>query len=194
MNKFKPIIAPRNEKPVLAFIGSISLKWQGFDKIIEIADMIPECTIKIIGESKNKTNIIRRNIVLLGHREKSVYTQLLADVDVCIATLSLYKKRMEEACPLKVREYLAFGITVIIGYKDTDFPNPVNFLLQLENNENNVRYSISKIRTFIETSMGKRVPRKEIERIDSHKKERDRLSFLEQIYSNNKHEKNLKNE
>ena len=70
----------------------------------------------------------------------------MSAADVAIGTLSLHTKQMEEACPLKVREYLAWGLPVIIGYKDTEFPAPdTAFLLQLPNNPTNVHDHLDQI-------------------------------------------------
>jgi hypothetical protein len=53
--------------------------------------------------------------------------------DIGIGTLSLYKKKMEEAAPLKVRSYLAKGIPVVIGYKDTDLWEELPFVYKIKN-------------------------------------------------------------
>jgi hypothetical protein len=88
---------------------------------------------------------------------------------------------MEEACPLKVREYLAYGIPTIIGYKDTDFPNGAPFLLCLPNTPDNVEKNLDRIEAFVLSWKGKRVPRSEIEHLDLKVKEEKRIIFIEEV-------------
>jgi hypothetical protein len=89
---------------------------------------------------------------------------------------------MQEACPLKTREYLAYGLPVVIGYKDTDFPRGEDFLLQLPNREDNVRQELPAIREFVLRWKGKRVPRDAIAHIDGVTKELARLEFFSSLH------------
>jgi hypothetical protein len=88
---------------------------------------------------------------------------------------------MNEACPLKVREYLAYGLPIIIGYSDTDFLERPDFILTLPNHENNVNESLSEIEKFVLKWKGKRVPRDMITHIDICEKEKQRLSFFQSV-------------
>ena len=94
---------------------------------------------------------------------------------------------MQEACLLKVMEYLAYSLPTIIAFKHTDFPDPVPFLLQIPNNENGVAGSLDEIRRFVEGWMGRRVDKAAIAHLDSDIKEQKRLAFFEQIISENRH-------
>jgi len=87
---------------------------------------------------------------------------------------------MTEACPLKVREYLAHGLPTVIAYDDTDFLDVSPwFLLKLPNEESNVVENVDAIRSFMEGVRGRRVARAEVaERIGSQEKERRRLAFI----------------
>ena len=88
---------------------------------------------------------------------------------------------MQEACPLKVREYLGHGLPVVIAYEDTDFVGEQPwFLLRLPNRESNVADGIGAISTFLNDVRGRRVPRSDVaDRIGSHVKERRRLDFIQ---------------
>ncbi len=88
---------------------------------------------------------------------------------------------MNEACPLKVREYLACGLPCIIGYKDADFPEHVDFLLQIPSRRTGAKESMQKIREFVAAWRSKRVPRERIAHLDLEAKERLRLQFFQQI-------------
>jgi hypothetical protein len=88
---------------------------------------------------------------------------------------------MQEACPLKVREYLAYGLPVIIGCKDTDFTESAPFILRLPNSEDNIETSLSAIESFVSKWKGKRVPREAIAHLDLEVKESQRVKFFEDV-------------
>jgi hypothetical protein len=92
---------------------------------------------------------------------------------------------MHEACPLKVRECLLYGLPMILGYRDTDFVDEQPwFLLELPAREDNVRAHVREIGAFVERVRGRRVLRSEVEaRLSAEAKERQRLAFLERVAS-----------
>jgi hypothetical protein len=53
---------------------------------------------------------------------------------IAVSSLALYKNRMNEACVLKSREYVARGIPFIYAYNDPDIPDDCRFALKLPNN------------------------------------------------------------
>ena len=86
---------------------------------------------------------------------------------------------MDEACPLKVRRYLAYGLPVILGYRDTDLDaTDAWWLLGLPNTEANVATSLPRIESFVNSVRGRRIPRDEVEPlISAAAKEAARLAF-----------------
>ena len=108
---------------------------------------------------------------------------MLARCVIAFGTLALHRKQMNEACPLKVREYLAFGLPVVIGYGDTDLTGIEPWwLLRVPNAEDNVRQNAERIRSFIADVRGRRVPRDEVaDRIGAAAKEQRRLEFMERL-------------
>jgi hypothetical protein len=158
----------------------LSFKYQGIDKILCLAKAFPRWSFDIVGYEMRRKDL-PSNVRFYGHLSRSEYESILAGADVAIGTLSLYIKNMEEACPLKVREYLAYGIPTIIGYKDTDFPNGAPFLLCLPNTPDNVEKNLDRIEAFVLSWKGKRVPRSEIEHLDLKVKEEKRIIFIEEV-------------
>jgi hypothetical protein len=108
----------------------------------------------------------------------------MAAADIGIGTLGLHLKAMQEACALKVREYLAYGIPTIIGYRDTDFLTSAPFLLQIPNTPDSIQKSLMEIKSFVEQWKGKRLDRNKISHLDARNKEKQRLGFFEQILNN----------
>jgi hypothetical protein len=102
---------------------------------------------------------------------------------VACGTLALHRNNMEEASTLKVREALAFGVPLIIAYRDTDLEGvAADRILRLPNTPNNVSENIEAIKDFAYRMMGKRVERALIaNRIDQCAKEQERLAFFVEI-------------
>jgi len=171
---------PAGSDPVrLLYIGD-DVYWQGVDKVFELAHMVPEWRFDLVGVDRGRSVA---NVVCHGFLIASDCEPLLAAANVALGTLALHRKQMNEACPLKVRRYLARGLPVIIGYEDTDFLGAEPwFLLRLPNDELNVRSGIERIRRFVESVRGRRVDRLEVEPLlDVTLKERERLAYLEEI-------------
>jgi glycosyltransferase involved in cell wall biosynthesis len=176
--------APRNERPRLAFLGTRGESWQGVDKVAALARAMPGCDFDVVGYTeRDLEEAPPDNLTVYGKLMRAEYETVLAKVDVGIGTLALHRKRMEEASPLKVREYLAHGIPVIAGYNDSDFTGTSPwFMLRIPNTEDNVHSHHAEIRAFVERVRGRRVPRAEVDEvIGAHAKERARLTFMRQI-------------
>jgi hypothetical protein len=90
---------------------------------------------------------------------------------------------MTEASPLKVREYLALGLPVILKYKDVDLESPEEYVLQLPNDGRQLGDFSSEIRSFLHQWSSKRVLPSQITKIDVAVKEEIRLGFFERVLS-----------
>jgi hypothetical protein len=178
-----PVIpAPHNQRPRIGFIGTPDLAWQGVDKIVRLAELCPELDIDVIGfDGLGGGYSSPANLYFHGYLEKENARAVLATDDVGLGTLALHRKAMEEASSLKTREYLVYGIPVIIPYKDTDlYDLKIDTILWIENTENNIENNWLTIRDFAFKMQGRRVERSQISsRIDSHNKENIRLKFFE---------------
>lgn len=180
LENFPELPAPSNPRPRLIFLGSEGQTWQGVDKVLTLAKAFPEWHFDVVGP---RPDLFRApsNVVFHGFLSRDAYVSLMAQADVGVGTLALHRKRANEASPLKTREYLAYGLPVIIGYKDADFPGGAPFLLELPNHEANVSENLSNIERFILSWMGKRVPRHLIVHLDNNLKEQQRLDFIKSI-------------
>ena len=68
-----------------------------------------------------------------------------------LGSMAFYRNKMFEACPLKVREYVASGLPVILPYADTAFREECpEWVLRLPNEEGAFRDAgvINAIRKF----------------------------------------------
>ena len=175
--------APAPPGPMrLVFIGEPGLPWHGVDKILRLARALPECRFDLIGYSADDLHeSAPPNVHPLGYVTGDAYRALLDGATAGIGTLALHRKGMDEACPLKVRDYLAAGLPVIIAYSDLDIPGSHWYSLRLHNTEDNIERGLPWIRAFLESVRGRRVARNEIAHLDTATKERQRLEFMARL-------------
>jgi glycosyltransferase involved in cell wall biosynthesis len=170
--------APQNESPRLVFIGSPRLAWAGVDKIPRLAAELPAWRFDLIGPGTDELRGAPPNVVAHGILGREAYLPIVAQADVAIGPLALHRKGLSEASALKVSEYLAYGLPVILSARETAFPDGAPFLLELPNTEGNVDNAADAVRAFVERWRGRRVPRAEIRSLDASVVERKRLALI----------------
>jgi hypothetical protein len=176
-----PFPVPSNELPHLIFVGHPRSPWHGVEHVLEMATLFPHWHFDLIGPSRAELANAPANVVVHGVLKPVEVATIMAHADVAIGTLALYREGLHEASPLKVREYLARGIPTIIGYKDTDFPDQVSFLLEIPNAPGAVMSSTRALSTFVERAIGTRVSPGAIEHLDATRKEAGRLAFIRKV-------------
>ncbi|SHI75722.1 Glycosyltransferase involved in cell wall bisynthesis [Malonomonas rubra DSM 5091] len=148
---------PENSQPNICFIGTPKQKWHGLDKIGAIAEALPDVQIHVIGpepeQYRDSGGAVYDNMVFHGYLNDQDAKRVVAKMDVGISTLALHEKNMDEACPLKARQYFAQGLPVIAGYKETDI-STAPFFLQLPNSQDNVKDNLNVIKEFIQRVYG----------------------------------------
>jgi glycosyltransferase involved in cell wall biosynthesis len=175
--------APVHDRPRLLLIGQPDCPWHGIDKVVWLAKQEPGWDFDVVGPRPDEAPGAPGNLTVHGLLSASEYQPLLAQADVGLGSLALHRKAMNEASPLKVREYLASGLPAIIAYVDTDFPNGSDHLLALPNVERNVCDGVQQIEQFVQRWRGRRVPRSELAHLDHRTKERARLEFFRSLLS-----------
>lgn len=178
LNEYPPIKLRKSDsnKIALFFIGTPNQPWQGFDVIQEWSKNLPLFDFHIVGMKGSDTE----NLFFHGYLQKVQYLEVLKLCHVCIGTLALFRKNMEEACPLKVREYLAYGYPTIIGYKDTSYLNgKAEFILQLDE-DNLFEYKI--IREFVLSMKNRVVRHDEIHCLSTVFLENSRVNFMKSLH------------
>jgi hypothetical protein len=173
--------APVNPEPRLFFIGSPGYAWHGVDKILLLAQRRPRWHFDIVGALSSTEDLLPPNVVTHGLLNREQYGGLLHSADVAISTLALHRDGLNEASPLKTREYLAAGVPTMTAYGDTDFPRGAPFLLELPNEEDNVVPQLRLIDEFVERMRGVVVSRDSVAHLDWSEKEPTRLALFERI-------------
>jgi hypothetical protein len=170
--------APSAKGVRMIMIGSNGQPWHGMDKVLALAKLRPAWLFDIVGY-EGETEL--KNVRFWGKLGYKDYKSLLNVADFGIGSLALYRIKMNEGSPIKVREYLAAGLPSIIGYIDSDFPEGAPFLLRLPNDKENIIKCLGLIDEFVSNWKSKRVERQSIKIIDSRNKERQRLEFCRHL-------------
>lgn len=182
LSQYPQLPSADNARPRLVFIGAPLGEWHGLDKIMSMAQMFPDWHFDIIGyTAEDVGGTAPANMTTHGPKSRDEYQELMARADVGIAALAFHRIGIGEGSPLKTREYLAFGIPVIAGYCDTDFPDSAPHLLTLPNIPGNVGEHRDEIERFVTAWRGKRVPRGSLQHLDTRHKEEQRLAFFQEL-------------
>jgi glycosyltransferase involved in cell wall biosynthesis len=180
-----------NKIPNICFIGSPNQKWHGIGKLGILAQAIPDTVIHVIGPTKDEylssNSRAYSNMVFHGYLPDIQAKMIVSKMDIGISTLSLFEKNINEACPLKTRQYIAQGVPTIGGYIDPDIPDQP-FFLQIPNTQNNVESYLTNIKTFIKKNFrnnDNRISARNFakKKLDVSIKEKERLSFFETVTS-----------
>ena len=175
-----PVLPPvADGPPSIVFVGTSGQSWHGIDKLETLAGLRPEWRVDVVGIEDPGDSV--KNIRWHGPLERAAVLTVLASADVGIGTLALHRKSMDEASPLKVREYLAVGLPVLYGYRDPDADDLQPFVLKIANTPTNVVDELDRIDGFVHGARGSRVPRARVAQIDTSVKEGQRLALFRDL-------------
>lgn len=182
-----PEIRHENNEYNLIFIGTPNQPWHGIDRLERIAAFTPQITYHIVGSDKPVHYRDKKpcNVKYYGWLQRMDYIELCQKCDAAIGTLALYRKGLNEACPLKTREYISMGLPIIIGYNDTMFIEIKSlpwWVLVLPNDDSADECIAASVESFLRKIAGRRIPLEEIEEFTSLSNYEDkRLRFLSSL-------------
>lgn len=177
---------PENERLGFVLLAGAQTEWHGVDKVLDMATAMPDCDFTLIGVEESQLPAAPSdNVRSFGLLPREEYEPLLAQADVAIGPIAMDRVGRYENSSLKVPEYLAYGLPVIIGYEETDFiGSEAWYLLRLPATPSNVHDHLKEIRAFADRVRGRRVPREEVgELIGARAKEEKRLAFITRVAS-----------
>jgi hypothetical protein len=172
----KPTVSRRAH---LIFVGSADIPSQGIDLVIKLAQKLPQYVFHIVCPDLPAGK--QRNIISHGALNDIQLMTLYVQMDIGIGTLALFRKHMQQACPLKVREYIAAGLPLILAYEDCDLPADPHILRLPDKAANLDDTWISRIEHFVEENRMKHLPESIRHRVALERKEVTRLSFFEEL-------------
>lgn len=125
------------------FIASNFAPWHGLDRLLgALTEWSPKrgerLTLHLVGDLTEAQILdieaVRSDRVavrIYGMLDAESITQLFMQADVGIGSLALDRKGMRDACTLKVREYLAAGVAVYSGHRDSGLPDDFPYYLKV---------------------------------------------------------------
>lgn len=120
----------RSALPSLLFVASRFAPWHGLDRLLaSLDDCVEDFELIIVGRTSAADRAIAQGdsrIRFLGVLEAAAIAALARRSWVGLSSFALDRNGMQQACPLKVREYLKTGLPVYGGHEET-FPYDVPF-------------------------------------------------------------------
>ena len=139
----------KNRLPKLCFIGAENFSWNGLDLLKNFAAAtVGDLEFVVIGASDDGS--YSENIQIHPYLEHVEMMKVLASCDVGLGTLALFRKGLDECSALKVRDYAALGLPMVLCYKETPFVDkelPM-WVLELNNGEDTLIQQKTQIIEF----------------------------------------------
>jgi glycosyltransferase involved in cell wall biosynthesis len=136
LSRFPVVKDRRDQRVKLLFTASSFFSWHGLHELLTSLVAYPNhdgVELHLVGdvfdsELKLIENAGLRDCVTLhGRLDMAQIRECLSWTDVGIASFGLGESGLKEACTLKVREYLAAGVPVFSGHRDSAFPDGFEF-------------------------------------------------------------------
>jgi glycosyltransferase involved in cell wall biosynthesis len=130
--RFSPnsISDQRGRAPELLFVASVFFSWHGLDLLLKAVSTTKEdFVLHLVGDVYESDLIAARadrRIVMHGRLDSRKIQELASRCWLGLSSFALWRKNMNEACTLKVREYLMMGLPVYSGHVDV-FPSTFDY-------------------------------------------------------------------
>jgi hypothetical protein len=179
-----PIIDEKRGEITFVFFAGDDYIWNNFKRLVDSLLKYNQFKIVYFGTIKPENKITHSNITYFKNYDLIDIQTLNHKNTIGIGTLGLFKKKLNEACPLKVRDYWSLGFPVILGYRDTDVINNKflePFVLEFPNDSSLLDYK--KIEEFIDQL--KKYKRSDItnhlDKISIESKTKEYINFIKSI-------------
>jgi glycosyltransferase involved in cell wall biosynthesis len=120
--------------PELIYVASNFAPWHGLDLLLSSINKSTEKFIlHLVGPKSNELiNLTKHDIRVRLHGVLSAdeLEDLLGQIWCGLSSFALWRKGLNEASTLKVREYLAMGVPVYSGHYDAAFPREFPYYVQ----------------------------------------------------------------
>lgn len=135
--------------PEFLFVANFS-PWHGLDLLLKnIAQSKEQFVLHLVGKIPDQLLALTQDprIQVHGHLNQQQIQSLSAQCWVGLASFALFRKKMKQACPLKVREYLMLGLPVYGDYQDV-FPEGAEYFMSDNEEIYNIIQFSRKCRVF----------------------------------------------
>jgi uncharacterized protein involved in tolerance to divalent cations len=181
-NSFRKEVHSR-EIPNILLIVANEQPWHGVDILREIAiRTVGRLNFMLVGNFQ--TEIKSPNVSYLGRLEKEKLDIVVKNSDIAISSLAFQRSGLQEGCPLKTRDYLAWGLPTILGYEDSIFwrTEKPEWILQVDFQKKTSKSQIEEIIHFCDKMQDYIIPKElVIPLVDSTQIEQSRLDFIRSL-------------
>ena len=172
-----------NKRPKLCFVGAQSFAWNGVDLLKTFAEKtMGKLDFVVIGVSENSG--FTSNVQEHPYLEKEEMLKVMAECDIGLGTMALFRKGLHECSALKIRDYLSLGMPILLAYKETAFIDKTlpEWVLEIENEEDSMLKNETGIVEFAEQWRGRSFdPEQAQPYYDSAIVEKHRLDFFREV-------------
>lgn len=124
----------RGDCPEFLFVAAHFSDWHGLDVLLDAMSIDPSpCILRIVGSVPDSLAERCRNdarIHLHGVLGSDGVASLMRTAWCGLSSFALHRKKMLDACTLKVREYLDRGLPVYAGHRDAGLPSDFPYFRQ----------------------------------------------------------------
>jgi glycosyltransferase involved in cell wall biosynthesis len=170
-----PVDPVWHEAPLVGIAGSLSQPWQGIDILLAAARLRPTWAYELVGQPS--TLDLPPNVRVLDPVPRGQLGEILARWDIGIGPLALYRVGLRESSSLKVLEYLAHGLPVVMA-SHMDLPQDTREYVRWLAAPQSASAVVDAVEELWGATRGRRVPRAAVADIDVAVRERARLDFL----------------
>ena len=126
----RPVLDKRGLVPEILFVASYFETWQGLDLLLSnIKEYKGNFILHLVGEISSPDKIAAETdsrVILHGRIGSEDIREIATSCWIGLSSFALHRKGMQEACPLKVRDYLMMGLPVFSSHEDV-FPKIFKF-------------------------------------------------------------------
>lgn len=194
------------QKPLLP-INLLSVSsfqpWHGLDRIIKGLGNYTspeEFRISLVGSgpclNEIKSLIHERNlsdyVSLPGNFSSKEIAEIAAVSHLAVGSLGLHRIGLEDACPIKHREFCLLGLPILFSCLDDDFPDSLPFIYRVSADDKPIDFSSLKefiIRLNENLDLNSSIMQYGINKLSWESKARELLSFLSKLLPQSKSSK-----
>jgi hypothetical protein len=174
--------APANQRPRIGMSVGSRGKWHGLDRLSGLAAELPDADWVVVvpadlghwaGSELGRETMVR----IVATSSRAEYDTAISRLDGAMGTLALDRRGLSEAAPLKVRDYAASGIPLLLPYRDTNLAaadDPAVAQVDPRDREGTVRV----VREWLDHLPGSRLAEATRALVDLGPIERRRMEFL----------------
>lgn len=118
---------------LLSVMVSSVQPWHGLDKIVQIVASLDHVYLAIVGEGRERVALeklvqdqsLDRRVFFFGFREVNDLQYLYENADFAFASFAPERANLTELSPLKVGEYLTYGLPTVIAFNNVELEDQV---------------------------------------------------------------------